>query len=302
MRLRNDLAARAVLAACAIAVAIRAQAETAAGLSYDIFDGSGGRRGAPIVMVLHGGGGSGGQIRRNAGFDRWAAAAGVVAVYPSAPGRLWNDGRWGGAAGRPDLARRDDVAALLTLAAAVAASGHGDADRLYIVGHSNGGGMAMRIACAAPDRIAGIAVVATKVLTEAPCEHPAVPVPALFVYGTADPLNPHAGRTSPANPRDAKMGLGLSGPDSIALWSRRNACAPAPVRTRIDPAADGVSVTRMDYTGCAAPLRYFEIEGAGHNWPGARDRRVHVLVTREEAEVKDIDAGQEIMRFFFSRP
>lgn len=293
----------AALAVTAFALAVAAsagvaQAEAGGLPPYEVFDGTGGQpAGAPIVMVLHGAGGSGAQVRRASGFDAWAARAGVVAVYPSGEGRLWNDGRFAGNARQRDLAARDDVGRLIALARALSASGMGDSDRLFVIGHSNGGGMALRLACDRPDAVRGIAVVATKVLKDVGCPRANRPVPAVFFYGTADELNPHAGRSGTSR-RDRNLGYSYSAAESLSIWAGRNGCGAAGPAVLIDPAPDGVSVTRRDWTGCAAPLRYFETEGGGHAWPGAIPRRSVLRRTIPEAAVRDINAGEEALRFF----
>src|ERR1043165_9494357 len=49
----------------------------------------------PLVMVLHGGGGSGGNMEwlTKRGFNRIADRDGAVIVYPDGIGKSWNDGR-----------------------------------------------------------------------------------------------------------------------------------------------------------------------------------------------------------------
>ncbi len=298
MRISTGLRCGLAAMASVLASLGSAQAETP---DYQIFDGTDGHAaGAPIVMVLHGAMGSGSQVRRSSGFDAWARAAGVVAVYPSGGGRLWNDGRFAENARKQELAARDDVGGLIGLAQALDAQGLGDADRLYVIGHSNGGGMAIRLACDRPDAIRGIAVVATKVLRDVPCAHASVPVPAVFFYGTADELNPHAGRSDATNRRDRNLGYSWSAEESLAIWARRNGCGARGEGQGMDGTDDGVSVTRWDWTGCAAPLRYFETAGGGHVWPGVPLRRF-TLLDRDvpEVAVTDINAGQEAVRFFF---
>lgn len=249
---------------------------------------------APIVLVLHGGGGTGADLRRRSGFDALAAAAGVVALYPDAPGRVWNDGR-------NPLNTRDDVARLLALVDDLSARGIGDARRLYVIGHSNGGGMAMRLACEAPERLSGIAVIATKTLVAAPCPQADAPVPALFLHGSEDSIAPQDGRrvTSP-DARIARLarriGEAFSAPETLALWSRRNRCGGERV-TEADPdPTDSVTLRQHDFTGCAAPLRWIEMLGAGHGWPGAARRP---LLLRAEPEVRDVNAGAAALAFWF---
>lgn len=260
--------------------------------AQEVFVPEGDARRAPVVLVLHGGGGSGAQIRRTSGFDAVAARVGAVAVYPDADWRVWNDGR-------NPLRQGDDVGRLLAMVDALAARGIGDAGRIYVIGHSNGGGMAMRLACAAPDRIAGIAVVATKVLLAAPCEHPDAPVPALFLHDTADELAPHGGRRldDPATARLARrLGEAMSAEGTALTWAARNGCVvPAPVVNRDPVAGDGASLRLHDFSGCAAPLRWIEIIGAGHAWPGARPVR---LARRDQPLVRDLEAGAAAVDFW----
>jgi polyhydroxybutyrate depolymerase len=283
---------RGLLLAIGLAGPLMAQ-ERAAMLEAEVFVPPGAAAGTPVVLVLHGAGGTGPALRRRSGFDRWAAERGVVAIYPSAPDRRWNDGR------RPEDPR-DDVAALLALVHRAV----GEAP-LFVLGHSNGGGMAMRLACAVPGRIAGIAVAATKTLVGAPCAHPDAPVPALFVHGTADVIAPHAGRRrDDPNPvlarRAARFGETLSAADTLALWSRRNGCAAPPRVAASDPVpGDGVSLRVHDYPDCRAPLRWIEVVGGGHSWPGVPPSRALQALFGPEPRVRDLDLGAAALDFWF---
>lgn len=170
---------------------------------------------------------------------------------------------------------------------------------VYVIGHSNGGGMTMRLACAAPERLAGIAIVGTKHLPAQPCENPDTPVPALFIYGTADDLAPHDGRRATGSLRNRMLGDTLSAEDTLALWARRNRCAGRPDITHEETAtADGLPVVRRNYTQCAAPLSYIEITGGGHAWPGVRVRRPLLPGREAEPEVRAVNAAEAALRFW----
>ncbi|MEZ5752584.1 MAG: alpha/beta fold hydrolase [Paracoccaceae bacterium] len=267
--------------------------------SAEVFAPAGAGPQSPVVIVLHGGGGSGPQVRRSSGFDELAVGAGVIALYPSGPWRHWNDGR------RPDNAR-DDVAGILGALDDLLNSGLGDRSRVYVIGHSNGGGMAMRLACEAPERLAGIAVVATKTLFEAPCAHGEGPeIPALFIHATADPLAPHHGRllTDP-DPEIAdlarRLGEARSAEDTLAFWSVRNGCAADPDTQTMDPdPTDDVSLQIHDFRDCDAPLRWIVIDGGGHAWPGRAPARLMRRLAGDEPVVRDIDAGAAALAFWF---
>ena len=95
----------------------------------------------PLLLMLHGGGGTGRQMERLAGFSQLADRAGSIAVYPDGVGRSWNDGR-----GDPHITaqreRIDDVAFIAALIGALSQRYRIDSRRVYVTGISNGGFMA----------------------------------------------------------------------------------------------------------------------------------------------------------------
>lgn len=236
---------------------------------------------APVVVTMHGFLGNGANMRKKTGLDGVARRHGFIAVYPNGRARRWNDGR-------SPSARVDDVGYLTKLIAALIADGRADPARIYLAGHSNGGGMAMRMACARPDLVAGIAVVATKVALNFQCRDGA-PVPAIVFHGTQDPISPHGGRAA-----DSRLGGALSSAQSIKLWAARNRCRGAPSRQTIDKKQDGTSVDLFRYRGCAAPFTYVELVGHGHDWPSTRGRASRL----QGAASKEIDATALMWQFF----
>ena len=148
-------------------------AETFKGRSYEIFDGRSDRsRAAPLVIALHPFLGTPRSMRKKTRFDALARKNGFVVVYPKGIGRRWHDGR-----------RRDnqtnDVAYLSALITKLTGDGLADGARVFLAGHSNGGGMAMRMACDRPNLVSGIAVVSTNTPANYPCRK-GRPVPAIF--------------------------------------------------------------------------------------------------------------------------
>jgi len=252
---------------------------------------------APAVILLHGGRSDGRTLRELISFERSAARHGVVAVYPSAPGNTWNDGRGvelGSEAGR------DDAGYLADLIEHLGQSGQIDPSRVYFAGISNGGGMSIRMACEYPDLVAGIAVIATKVLTELSCEH-YEPVPTAFFHGTEDRISPHSGRpTGREGVGRANKGRTLSSAATIALWSDRNSCAENPEERYTDTSPnDGSSVRVQRFTNCEAPLVYYEIDGGGHTWPGASRPDSRLLRRLLGPTNQDINANDEMLELWF---
>lgn len=235
-------------------------AEQFDGRTYQVFDGRSDRSApAPTVFALHGFLGTGRAMSRSIGLNVVARQHGFVVVYANGLGRRWNDGR-------DPSAATNDTGYLSGLINHIQAQGLAQADRIYIAGHSNGGGMAMRMACDRPDLIAAIAVVATKVPTNYQCAG-GQPVPALFVYGTADRISPHVGR-----PMGSRLGAALSADQSLELWASRNGCRSVGPGQVIDPDPnDNTRANVYSYRGCSAALWSVIIEGHGHGWPGRND-------------------------------
>ena len=248
---------------------------------YELFDGRADKsRPGATIIAMHGFLGTARNMRKKTGFNRLARQHQLVILYPNGKRRRWNDGR-------SETDTTDDTSYLVSCINALAANGIAAPDRIFLAGHSNGGGMAMRMACDHPTRIKAIAVVATKLPSRYPCASGA-PVPAIFLHGTADPIAPHQGR-----PASSRLGATLSSAEGLALWQRRNRCGTA-TRSVIDNRNDGTRAEVTSFTSCAAALSYVEIFGHGHAWPrpGAKATRLQGPASQE------IDATQVIWQFF----
>jgi polyhydroxybutyrate depolymerase len=229
------------------------------------------------VVVLHGLTGTSGIMQRKTGFDALARRHGFVVTYPNGITRRWRD-----EAGSADV---DYLTALIDgLTQALGT----DPAHVYLVGYSNGGSMALRLACAIPQRLRAIAIVAMTQPRGSDCPG-ARPLPALFIHGALDPIVPRNGLAE----RGAFEGL-LPMPDTLALWSTRNRCRgkfPAQIFDQV-AGADTAQITR--YTGCAAPLSFADLTGQGHDWPGAAPRLTFLLGPAS----REMDAAPFIWRFF----
>src|SRR5579863_4782290 len=95
----------------------------------------------PIVIVLHGGLGSGRRVADQTRLMNYVDRDKFVAVFPDGKDGHWNDGRSTTSSGP------DDVAFLRQLISAIAEKSAGDPSRVFIAGISNGGMMAQRMAC-----------------------------------------------------------------------------------------------------------------------------------------------------------
>jgi polyhydroxybutyrate depolymerase len=160
---------------------------------------------AALVVMMHGGFGSGAQAQRAYGWDELADREGFIVAYPDGESRAWNVG--GGCCGRPGREDIDDVAFLEQMVAAIEGI---DPQRVYATGMSNGAMMAYRLGCDSKV-FAAIGPVAGTLLGE--CPAPA-PIPVIHVHGLKDP-----------NVRfDGAGGAGVAGidgppiPEVVKLW------------------------------------------------------------------------------------
>lgn len=259
-------------------------ADTFLGRQIEITDGRSetGTR-APLVIVLHGFLGRGASMRRKTGFDGLAAQHGFIVVYPDGVRRRWNDGRGAGD-------RVDDIGYLSKLIRTFVASGQADPTRIFLVGHSNGGGMAMRMACERAEMIRGIVVVATKSPLKGRCRN-GKPVPAMFIHGTKDPISPHKGRAGAS-----RLGGAYSSARTLQFWQDRNRCKGVAETRTIDNADDGTTAQYVRYADCVAGLIYVQINGHGHDWPGPLGRSDFV----QGAATQEVDAAAISWWFFNS--
>ena len=169
---------------------------------------------------------------------------------------------------------------------ALAKEGVADPKRIYVTGGSNGGVMTQYLACAMPERIAGIGVVVATLpkAAERDWPKPAVPVPAVVMLGTEDTFKPWDGS------RDQ-----FSAAETVAFWRRVNGCGAEPVRKELpdrDP-ADGCRVTVESWAG-KAPVVFYTMEGHGHGWPMQPGR----ADTGTGPKTRDIAAPDEFWAFF----
>ncbi|MEM8787567.1 MAG: polyhydroxybutyrate depolymerase [Pseudomonadota bacterium] len=179
--------------------------------------------GAPLVVFLHGAGGSGARSAANASFVAGFTARGVALALPS--GEPFAIGGGGGDWGVRDgiVSPRDDVV-FLTRVIEDAVNRFGlDPDRVLIAGFSRGGSMAWDFACAAPDRIAGLAAVAGG-FWEPMVTTCAAPVHLIHTHGFADRTVPLEGRQGVFRGVDFHQGNILKGLD---VWRDVNGCPGA---------------------------------------------------------------------------
>ena len=246
----------------------------------------------PLVFALHGGGGNMDYQANDAYYGQIAQSEkdGYVAVFPNGFSRLpggklatWNAGNCCGAARDKGI---DDVGYLREIVRRLKTALNVDASRVYANGMSNGGMMAYRLACDAPDVFRAVASVAGTDNT-ASCA-PTKAVSVLHIHARDDEMvlfNGGAGRD-----RSAVTDF-VAVPDSVAKWVQLNGCSVSPKRVLETSGAYCDS-----YSPCrdGAEVKLCVTETGGHSWPGGA--KVRGGTTGSSA----LSATGEIAAFFGS--
>jgi polyhydroxybutyrate depolymerase len=211
----------------------------------------------PMVLWLHGFGGSGeAALRNRAGVQRYLDRGYAFAAVDGLE-RAPDDGRrsW---SFHPERVQRRDEPAFFADVIADAAGVYGvDPDRVILAGFSVGGSMVHYAACARPDLFDAYAPVAGAFWRPHPVDC-AGPVRMFHTHGWAD-------RTVPLEGRSLGGGTIEQGDAwySIMLWREENGCAThLPDQITIED-----DIWRRDWTGCAEGSLRFELHPGGHGIP-----------------------------------
>ncbi|MBL9041699.1 MAG: prolyl oligopeptidase family serine peptidase [Myxococcales bacterium] len=226
----------------------------------------------PLVIMLHGLSASGELNELVLHLAPLADARTFLYAYPDGTKNTVGARFWNATDGCCDFfgSKVDDVAYLTAVMDDLSSRYNVDPKRIFLVGHSNGGYMAHRMACDRSAKIAGIVSLAGAQWIDSSKCRPTGKVAVLQVHGTADtnvaydgtPLTPGARQT-------------------VAVWANRNAClgplTDSGVRRDIVSTLAGAETKVETYSGCAkeGSVELWTMEEGGHiptfnaAWPGA---------------------------------
>jgi polyhydroxybutyrate depolymerase len=255
----------------------------------------------PIILLLHGGTQSAENVWSQTSLPTLAARDKYILLAPDGVNNQWNDGRGMTMSGKQSSA--DDVGFLRALIVKTVKENNGDATRVFVTGGSNGGEMTYRLLCDASDMVAAAApFIATMPVSLAQTCKPAKPVKMLMTFGTEDPLMNFDGGT--INKKGNKTVPMLSADASVNFWARVNGCQSTTTQFQmpdLDP-ADGTIVQRTIYSSCTSgqTVGKIVVVGGGHSFPNGPTGKWYVKKIIGPT-THDIDAGDEIMKFFSNR-
>lgn len=225
---------------------------------------------APLLILLHGYSTSG---KEHESYFRLGPAADARGfVYASPDGTIDRQGNrfWNATDTCCDFDKSgvDDVAYLAGVIAEIQASLAIDPKRIYVLGHSNGGFMAHRLACDEAEVIATIVSLAGATYADPADCSPRTPVSVVQIHGTADDTIKYEGGTIPGSPP-------YPGAEATAqTWAAYDGCdePSTPLDAKVDVDADLASTTDPAETtvavwqGCTsgATVQLWTIPDGGH--------------------------------------
>ena len=218
---------------------------------------------APLILALHGYAQSGDKFEKYLKLTPIAEAKGILYVHPNGTAdksgtRFWN--------GTPECCdvhtpKVDDDAYLMSIIDTVSKNYSVDPDRIYIIGHSNGGFMTNRMACMHADRIAAIVNLAGgSFIKQSMCKL-ASPINVLQIWGTKDVTysgNHMMGRVVPGAVK------------TIATWAALDGCSKTmivmPEKLDLEAKLTGAETSVGQYTECRenADVESWTIVGGDH--------------------------------------
>jgi polyhydroxybutyrate depolymerase len=174
----------------------------------------------PVVLILHGRGGSGRQIAEQTKFSQVADQQSFIAVYPNAINKptLWN--AFYPVAG----SNRDDIAFIQAMLGELQNKYKIDDKRIYALGYSSGAMLTYRIGSELSEQIAAIGVVSGSLGYRSHgraiyISKPKQPVPALVLHGKKDLIVKYKGGMSFTVQTNL---LGIK--QSVNQWASYNNC------------------------------------------------------------------------------
>ena len=215
-----------------------------------------------LIVVLHGYTGNAAGTVDYFGLSDLADERGFVVAAPE--GTLDRDGNtfWNASDTCCNFydAPVDDSAFISQVIATLVAEHGVDPAQVFVVGHSNGGFMALRVACEHADQVAAVASLAGAMDADVDCE-PSRPVSVLQVHGDADLVIRYAG--GEINGRSY-----TSAEDTVSLWRDAGRCSRESTSDAMDADAlvPGDDLTATTWADCPedTSVALWTIAGGSH--------------------------------------
>lgn len=273
---------------------------------------------SPLVLSLHGQGGTGDLQMVTSGMSSVAEEHGFLVAYPTAA----VNGDW-------SISADHSISFVDSLLEDIEADFTVDSSRIYSTGFSQGGIMSYLLAVTRPNTFAAIASVSgtRPILPDGlfPASIPRVaprPFPLMHVHGTADAVVPLSGGNSVLTLPDGTPIPFPNTEDLLGEWALANGCDSTTAGTDLPNVSmiDDSTVTRLSFTSCdlyptatgddlTASVEFLKVNNGAHSWPVLEDlREVNLGAVEDVVGVgaraasiplnSDFSASEEIWSFF----
>ena len=264
--------------------------------------------GWPLVMMLHGAGGSAKNVLESTGWAEMGEKEGIVTVFPNGTPKdeskpesfsrnpqTWNSGaKLSLSSGESSAIAKNinDVGFLTELLQRVCRQLKIDPRRIYVAGHSNGAQMAYLFAFRRSSMIAAVGVMAGhSYADEKPLDSP---VSLIQIVGDHDPFTPMAGGKAGVLGRTMTVPPAL---DSPRLWAQSLGISDKERITRND---DTLTIRSWGPATSGAEVRSIVVKGHGHAYLSHQDRFHPALLFGPT--VNSINATETMWEFFVQHP
>ncbi len=220
---------------------------------------------APLVVGLHGYTSNGSELSSYLGLPGLADDKGFLLAVPEGTTDAGGDEFWNATNACCNFysVNVDDSAYLAQVITTVESQYAVDPDRVFVVGHSNGGFMALRMACDHADLVAAVVSISGEQAQDPAACQPSQPVSVLQVQGTADESITFTGGSNGS-------GRGYPGAQAtVDAWRTLDDCTAAPVTGApldLEQTRPGAETTVSTSSGCAdsTEVSLWAIDGARH--------------------------------------
>ena len=210
----------------------------------------------PLIINMHGFGGSGLSQWYSSNLDEYAIPAGVAVVYPNGLLSSWNVGTFW------DINPYNDINFISSLIDSVSNEYDIDLNRIYATGMSNGGYMAYELACELSHKITAFGSVTGNFMlnNNQVCDN-LREVPIIHFHGTSDGVVDYYPPSFDGS---------LTPMESFEYWSEVNSFYDLQIDTLLG-LGNQLSAHRFRYSraGTDVQLVHYKIINGGHDWFGS---------------------------------
>lgn len=263
-----------------------------------------GKTPVPLLLLFHGGGGSGRQALATYGLIEVSDREGFLLVAPNGNGKMkdllltWNVYYGFGYAQEQNV---DDIGFVKELVKHLREHYPIDPSRIFATGISNGGALCYWVAASPDHPFAAIAPIVApfggrdqRESTMKVPSKPTHPIPVLMICGALDKSVPIEGGVQKKS-ANRQYKILTSASETIRFWAEANRCDPKPERID-DPERQATGYRYFSST--QEPLvEFWLLHNQGHAWPGGKSPRQGA-----DQPSPVFDANAEMWRFFKAHP